>query len=233
MLLVVKAVRFPVERIILASDSEAFIAATEKSSGTLGPYLTSRVSEFHLNMEDMRQKTFVEPLQHVPGVLNIADLATRGQATNKEVGPGSEWQEGPGFLKQAREKWPFSRDFCRTVPPEELRRKSTSVGVAGMETDIERLSKVVEEVMRHATTLARAEAVLARVCRALFSVQDQAARREQARVEPGAEDIRSARRLMMMCSMGPSLKALQEGKLLSLGGRILQPAGSDERSPSS
>ena len=222
MLTVVKAVRFPVERIILASDSEAFIAATEKSTGTLGPYLTSRVSEFHLNLEDMRKKTFVEPLQHVPGTHNIADLATRGQATNQEIAPGSEWQDGPEYLKQPREQWPFSREFYRAVPPEELRRKSVTVGVAALKTGTDRLSKVVEEVMRHASTLDRAEAVLARVCRALFSTQGEEARREQARVEPGVLDLRAARRLMMLCSMGPSIKALQDGKLSSLGAEYTQ-----------
>ena len=165
MLLVSKSVKFKVERIILASDSEAFIAATEKSGGVLGPYLASRVSEFHLNMEEMREKAFVEPLQHVPGVKNIADLVTRGHASVKEVGPGSEWQDGPGFMKLPRGRWPLSREFCREVPPEELRKKVVTVAAAAARQELgsDRLSRMVEDVMRHATTLEKAEAVLASV----------------------------------------------------------------------
>ena len=218
MLLVSKSVKFKVERIILASDSEAFIAATEKSSGVLGPYLASRVSEFHLNMEEMREKAFVEPIQHIPGVKNIADLATRGHATYKEVGPGSEWQDGPGFLKLPRERWPLSREFCSEVPPEELRRKVVAVSVARLETGSDRLSRLVEEVMRHATTLGKAEAVIARVCRMLFPAEkEQEQVRERARLDPGARDLKAARHLILLCSMGPSVQALEEGKLLSLG----------------
>ena len=71
--------------------------------------------------------------------------------------------------------------------------------------------------MRHASSLSRAEAVLARVCRALFSSQDEEERREQVKMEPGVRDLRAARRLLLLCSMGPSIKALQEGKLLALG----------------
>ena len=71
--------------------------------------------------------------------------------------------------------------------------------------------------MRHASSLSRAEAVLARVCRALFSSQGEEDRREQVKMEPGVRDLRAARRLLLLCSMGPSIKALQEGKLLALG----------------
>ena len=131
----------------------------------------------------------MEPLQHVPGAQNIADLATRGQATSQDVGPKSEWQEGPGYLKQPREQWPFSREFCRAVPPEDLRRKSVTVGLVGLEKKKERLSKIVEEVMRHASSLSSAEAVLARVCRALFSSQGEEDRREQVKMEPGVRDL--------------------------------------------
>ena len=221
MLLVSKSVKFKVERIILASDSEAFIAATEKSGGVLGPYLASRVSEFHLNMEEMREKAFVEPLQHVPGVKNIADLVTRGHASVKEVGPGSEWQDGPGFMKLPRGRWPLSREFCREVPPEELRKKVVTVAAAAARQELgsDRLSRMVEDVMRHATTLEKAEAVLARVCRTLFPArtEEEQGRREMIRLDPDVRGLEAARHLMLLCSMGPSVQALEEGKLLSLG----------------
>ena len=220
-LLVSKSVRFQVKTVTLASDSEAFIAATEKSGGVLGPYLASRCSEFHLNIEEMKEMVMVEPLQHVPGCHNIADLATRGNATVEEVGPDSEWQNGPEYLKLERCSWPFSREFCREVPPDELRRRGvTSLAMAAARLDrVEgRLSGKIEEIMRHASTLGRAESVAARMMRGLFSPgPSPEVRRELARVEPGVKDLEAARQVLLLCSMGPSVRALEDGRLLSLG----------------
>ena len=93
---------------------------------TVGPYFANRVNEYHqLRSEIEELVPEVEPLQHVPGEKNIsADMCTRGRAAVDDIGPGSTWQEGPGFLKLERDQWPLSRDFENgNLPKEELRSK--------------------------------------------------------------------------------------------------------------
>lgn len=41
----------------------------------------------------------------IPGNLNIADIITRG-ATPEDLRENSDWQNGPGFLRQPVEQWP-------------------------------------------------------------------------------------------------------------------------------
>ena len=84
------------------------------------------MNEYHqLRSEIEELVPEVEPLQHVPGEKNIsADMCTRGRAAVDDIGPGSTWQEGPGFLKLERDQWPLSRDFENgNLPKEELRSK--------------------------------------------------------------------------------------------------------------
>ena len=63
----------------------------------------------------------VHPVQHVPGLLNPADIPTRAKTTPDEVRMGSIWQSGPAYLSLPREQWPFSRQFLDSVPEEEMR----------------------------------------------------------------------------------------------------------------
>ena len=66
----------------------------------------------------------VEPVYHLPGEQNPADLGTRGHAALRELGLESVWQKGPHFLTEMdRNKWPLTRDFRDSVPQSELRSK--------------------------------------------------------------------------------------------------------------
>ena len=60
--------------------SEGSIASLEKTSGLLLPFFANRVSEASSLMDQIRELTTLEPIHHVPGELNIADLATRDTA---------------------------------------------------------------------------------------------------------------------------------------------------------
>merc|ERR1711888_376343 len=106
----------PPARVVLASDSECCIAALDKLGGVLKPYFANRVGEAHTIMQRIRQISDLEPVQHIQGADNIADLPTRGAATVKDVLPGSVWQDGPSFLKLEREQWPLSREFKSELP---------------------------------------------------------------------------------------------------------------------
>ena len=89
------------ERAIPVGDSECSIAALEKTGGVLGPYFGNRVAEIHENFKILMELVDeVEPVWHIPGTMNPAILATRGQATPSQVGQGSIWQNGPAFLRE-------------------------------------------------------------------------------------------------------------------------------------
>ena len=80
----------------------------------------NRVPEVQDHMADWeKQGIVVEPLHHWPGTDNIADIATKGEATVRDIESGSAWQHGPDALRLGREQWPASRDFIWTFPEEE------------------------------------------------------------------------------------------------------------------
>ena len=113
-------------KLTILGDSECCIAAVESDHGKLAPYLANRRVEVLEAFEawgssypDME----VRPLHHVPGGLNIADLATRGTATAQQVTRGGGWQEGPAFLRQSFETWPVTRKIRREIPEDELLKK--------------------------------------------------------------------------------------------------------------
>ena len=74
----------------------------------------------------MEKLCLVDKVHHISGVLNVADLATRGGVKLCDLGPDSLWQKGPDFLSCRRERWQVSRDFMKVnsdIPDQELRIK--------------------------------------------------------------------------------------------------------------
>ena len=39
-----------------------------------------------------------------------------------DLGINSDWQKGPAFLCSPRERWPVSRDFCSSLPEDEVNK---------------------------------------------------------------------------------------------------------------
>ena len=103
------------------------------------------------NLSEISDETVINPIQHVPGPLNPADIPTRDTTTANEVADGSIWQSGPPYLLLPREQWPFSRDFLDYVPTEELRSPKAVFGLAGSEPWISplgaKLTSILEDVM--------------------------------------------------------------------------------------
>ena len=85
--------------IFLAGDSQCTISAMECEDKVLGMWFGNRVAEIQDHMADWtRQGITMEPLHYWPGTDNIADLATKGEATMKDIEAGSAWQQGPAAL---------------------------------------------------------------------------------------------------------------------------------------
>ena len=106
-------------------DSECTITAVDSKNGVLKCYLANRRATFLAALQDWRTKlpdTQFEELQHIAGPLNPADLATRPGCSAEDLGIDSLWQNGPKFLRQPREEWPVSREFCSKLPTEEVNK---------------------------------------------------------------------------------------------------------------
>ena len=129
-------------RITFCGDSECTISSYEAEHTVLAAYFGNRVHECELNMDklgvkipdhytatkelaevDVKEETQIDKLQHLAGVLNTADVATRGHATQEDLRPDSEWLTGPRFLTQDRETWPLSRSFVNEVPEKEKKSR--------------------------------------------------------------------------------------------------------------
>ena len=84
------------KRIFLAGDSECTISSVDCREKILDTWLANRVSEVQDHFQEWREMGIkVEDLYHWPGRENIVDLATKGEATWKDIDFGSTWQNGP------------------------------------------------------------------------------------------------------------------------------------------
>ena len=102
--------------------------------GLLAPYFSSRISEAAANLSEVAESSSINPILHVPGVLNPADIPTRPTTIPEEVKEGSVWQCGPAYLALPKDKWPFSREFRDILPQEEMRKLWAEIGLVEVET---------------------------------------------------------------------------------------------------
>ena len=132
-------------RVTVITDSECSVSACDLNANSLATFFSNRVLEIVSTMREWGDSdpsvpatqelsnqmldnlgdtsVFVDLIQHTAGELNPADWPTRGNVSWKDLGPGSEWQDGPGYLHSTRDKWPITRDFVSKVPIEERRKK--------------------------------------------------------------------------------------------------------------
>ena len=90
---------------------------------------------------EIQELTNKEDWYWIEGTQNIADIISRGAAA-RDLREGSEWQNGPAFLKLPEEEWPIKQSYSGQELPE------TIVMAAAIETkaalsdsiDIERFS---------------------------------------------------------------------------------------------
>ena len=81
--------------IMFCLDSECTISAVDSENGLLKPYLTNRRAVVKGKLQEWQQKypeIVFEPLQHISGNLNPADLPTRTNCNPKDVEKDTTWQ---------------------------------------------------------------------------------------------------------------------------------------------
>lgn len=106
-------------------DSQTILAAIQKDSYGYQTFVANRIGE-------IQKAGQVEDWRWIEGKRNIADILTRG-ATPEEINEGSEWQQGPEFLKFPETDWPMkmAREFTPSAAEDvgKLQRKAFSAVV--------------------------------------------------------------------------------------------------------
>ena len=176
----------------------------ERSGERLAPYFCNRVCEI---TRDLCEHTEVEPIQHVPGPHNSADLPTRETATISDLQPGSTRMDGPNFLHLEKEM-PLSRSFLtqdNIIPVEELRiKKATILCTTTSKPSLNSLARLADIIMSRTICLQKAVNTMARLTKAVICHDIQ---RVKEPLTPG--DIKFAYKLLFTASMGPTLEAVE------------------------
>ena len=212
---VVDAMEVKPVRITTAVDSQCTISAMEKSGGLLAPYFASRVAESTSNLSELAENFQLDPVQHVPGTQNPADIPTRATTKPYEIGDNSLWQNGPPYLALPREQWPFSRDFWNLLPDAELRAPRAAFGAAILEPWSSplgpRLTSIVKLVMERSNCLTKTTHVTARLLKCYLGFAS-----EKIREPLAVEDITVAKKIQLIVSMELTFTELVKGNLESL-----------------
>ena len=118
------------ERVWIIGDSECTLASIEKVSAAFGEYFGNHIGEVLDNQAKIEQFCPVGlngEWWFIVSKDNAADQATRLDTGCSELGPDSEWQNGPSFLKSPQLNWPVNRDFAERkedyIPQAELLKK--------------------------------------------------------------------------------------------------------------
>ena len=215
---VVNAMDIKPSQITLAVDSQCTISALDKSGGLLAPYFASRVSEAVANLAELGEETRVLPVQHVPGLLNPADIPTRDKTTVEEVRMGSIWQRGPAYLALPKEQWPFSRQFRDTVPEEEMRAPKAEFnlamvvpGVGDIELKEMGIVVMVEKIMNQCNSWEKSVRITARLMKGIICKDRSKIVRNLT-----VKDMKVAKSIQFAVSMEASIESFEKGQLASL-----------------
>ena len=242
-LLLVAAEAYPMRFKSISSftDSMCSIGALGKRSTALKPFFGNRVSEVQQIRAQLAEMTDrLDPVHHIPGEGNPADIGTRGKVLAEDLSTGSLWQQGPEFLRGPYKKWPVTPEDARLragVPREEVRGGQRSgeedsvtlaatvapeVGtqeLAGtlytsLMSDSELgtcLQRLVREVLRR-EKVELSVRVLARVLRAVLGGD-----RDQCGSPPSQPFLELAVQLAVRALSATARQALRQGRLQGLG----------------
>ena len=118
------------ERIWMIGDSECTLASLEKVNSAFGEYFGNRVGEivdFQARIEKFCPVGNNGEWWHTASKNNAADRATRIDSEIVDITEGSEWQDGPSYLKMPPSEWPINRDFAERkedhIPQGELLKR--------------------------------------------------------------------------------------------------------------
>ena len=184
-------------------DSMCTLAVLQNETTPLREWMANRSGEV-LSVVDVKN------IYHVRSKLNISDLATRTDATIKDISPGSDWQDGPAWMKLPRDEWPLTQDTKGTAIPEEETQKLALVAATASQAqsyiDINRFR-------------GRSYVLLVRTIALVFQIRHS--RSFKAAFEPiDYREIKLAERAIIKMSMILTKRDFDEGKFKSLGATV-------------
>ena len=111
-------------------DSETILACRERDKGFFGEFFGNRIGEMYDNEYRIRIAAGDIRIEwhHVKSKDNAADRVTRLETLPSDLCLGSEWLDGPSFLRLPVEQWPVDRNFAdrkggARIPMEEIRKQ--------------------------------------------------------------------------------------------------------------
>ena len=191
----------------IIGDSSAAITILDCEHKILTPYFDSRVGEIQEHRTEWQKYSTVHPVLHTPGLINPADICTKGKASDKDIAYGSVSQVGPHYLQYSdRSTWPLSRTFSAAVPDEcKLFR------IYAVKIKVREVFATISEVMIRSNSLTKVQAVIARYIHACTS-----GKRDSILEAPSAEKLKVAMKLMEFSAMGDTRQAYDSNKLRCL-----------------
>ena len=104
-------------------NSECTLATLREDSVALKEFMGNRVTEC---VEGTQEDEWF----NTPTDRNISDLGTRRLATIGDLGPDTEWQKGPAYLRRPKGEWKITQEIIvQKIPPEEMKKKKQFIGV--------------------------------------------------------------------------------------------------------
>ena len=229
---VLEAFPFRFESVSTYTDSLCSLGAMSKTSTSLRPYFANRVLEILRIREQIALLTTnLAPISHIPGDCNPADLGTRGAVKLMDLGPGSEWQVGPKFLREDFELWPSThpgelKDV--EIPAGEGRvlfgmidggpdgsRQCPVTKILHEAAGQTKLSKSIQGMCERALSREKLELTTRALARALQGILT--GRREACQREPSVKLVEIAVSILLRVASRSAVVALQAGKLCGLG----------------
>ena len=154
----------------------------------------------------------VNDIYHVRSKLNISDLATRADATVEDISPGSDWQDGPTWMRLPRSEWPLTQDTRGMAVPEE---ETQNIAIVGATTEIKTSSIDLSRFKGRRYIL-----LLRTFARVLKIAASRPPSLTEAFKDINLTEIRLAEEFIIKMSMVYTKRELDAGKLKSLGALI-------------
>ena len=227
-------------RLSILGDSTCTIAACQLDVTGMKPFFSNRTLEIQTTLSSIGEASKtpmfqeldrdeaaspdtelqVDLLYHIEGKSNPADWPSRGNLEWEQMGLGSEYQDGPGFLKQDRSTWDniLTRDFVKQIPDTETKVQFHNV-MAHMVKEIKTPGiKILIDISYKYDKLSKVKGIFARLAQAA-RLDDTSKINET----PDVEDYTMAMYWLALLSRDDTAKLIAKGQgYLGLSPRLFR-----------
>ena len=117
-------------KVVYIIDSTCTLALLHKDTVALKKFVGPRVAE-------VLTTSSADDWYHFPSAANIADLATRCNATLQDISPDSQWMRGASWMSRPEDECPTSQDYSGANIPDEDVIKVVKISCATLEALID------------------------------------------------------------------------------------------------